>query len=148
MFFFLLLRPAYIVFLRHQLQARMPEQWAQMDTNGSFRLLVPKLYAARYHDEARYAARIQQVLVHGFPYNPYWREDRGIKGSLHDSIGIYLLSAVALLCGGNLTLTWVVAVALIGALWFLLFYAVFRTWSGRPDVAVPLARFSVLFADL
>jgi hypothetical protein len=147
-FLFLLLRPAYISVLRRRMQAADPAAWAQLPTTGRVALLLPSDIATRYHDEACFAARVQQILLHGAPFNPYWREDRQTITMLHDCVSAYLVAAVAFLCRGDLNRTWVVAVALIGALWFLLFYALFKEWCGRDDVAVPLALFSILFPDL
>ena len=147
-FVFLLLRPLYIVSLRRHLAATLPDVWAQLPTNGGFKLLLPGLIDTRYHDEALYAAKVQQVFLHKIPYNPYWKEEKNLGSWLQDSISFYILGGIGFLCGRDLTLTWVLAVALFGSLWFLLFHRVFRWWCGREDVAIPLALFSVLFPDL
>jgi hypothetical protein len=147
LFVFLLLRPVYISRLRARESARSPETWKRLTTNGSFNLLVPALVGTRYHDESLYAARVREVLLHGLPTNPYWPEDRGLGSWIHDCVSIFILSGFALLCGGNLTWAWAVAVAAVGAVWFLWFHALFHRWSGRDDVAVPLALFCILFPD-
>ncbi|MBI4057615.1 MAG: hypothetical protein HY399_08730 [Elusimicrobia bacterium] len=148
LFCFLLFRPAYMACLRHQMQVRLPQEWAQLSTNGSFALLVPQLFASRYHDEAHYASRVHQIFLHGVPHNPYWREDRSPGSWVHDSVCFYLLAGISLLFGGNLNLTWIFTTALLGALWFLLLHRVFWWWCGRHEVAIPLALFSILFPDL
>ncbi len=147
-FLLLLVRPLYIVSLRRGLEAGFPEYWAQLTTNGSPTMLVPALMGSRYHDEALYASRTRQVLVRGVPANPYVRGAHGVPQWFTDCVSHYLLAAPAALFGGNMTLAWPAAGALLGALWFLLFYRVYAWWSGRQDVALPLALFSISFPDL
>lgn len=146
-FFLLLFRPAYMARLRGQAEARMPEYWSKLPTNGRFRVPLPILAATRYHDEALYAARVRQILIHGVPRNPYWRDDPFAINWVKDCLPFYLLAAVAFAFGGDLTLAWTVSVALFGALWFLLAFVALRWWSGRDAVALPLALFSALFPD-
>lgn len=119
-----------------------------MPTNGSFALLLPELIGSRLRDESLYAARVNQVLLHGAPYDAYSTEGRqGLQWLHGDSLSTYILAGIAWLCGGNLNLGWAVAVALLGALWFALFYGIFKWWSRREEVAIPLALFSVFFPD-
>lgn len=110
-------------------------------------ILVPELMAMRYHDEALYASRVNQILIHGKPYNPYWREHRGLGDWLHQSIAMYAMAGFAVLAGGNLNLGWMLAAAVLGAAWFLLFHAIFFWWTRRSDIALPTALASILFPD-
>jgi hypothetical protein len=147
-FALLLVRPLGIAGLRAAAQRRDPDGWSRLSTNGSFTLLVPEAMTTRYHDEANYAARVHQILLHGVPSDPYWRDDRGAASWLPDCLALYLMAAPAALFGGNLTAAWIFAVAAVGTLWFLLFYRALRRWCGRDDVAVPLALFLTVFPDL
>jgi hypothetical protein len=145
-FALLLLRPAYIGALRSRMRADDPRGWAALSTNGRFRLLVPQLVSLRYHDEAFYAGCAREVLTHGRPYDHFWRG--GVGSWIQDSINLFVLAAVALPFGGDMNRAWIASVALLGAAWFLLFYRVFHWWSGKEEVALPLALFSILFPDL
>lgn len=142
----LLLRPAYIARLRDGLRNDDPRAWDALSTNGSFRLLVPQLSSFRYHDEAFYAGCAREVLTHGRPYDHFWRG--GVGSWIQDSLSLFALAAAALPFGGDMNRAWIAAVAALGAAWFLLFFAVFRWWSGKDEVALPLALFSTLFPDL
>ena len=147
-FCLLLLRPALIAALRVRATTTKSAAWAASPSNGRFRLLVPELFPTRSHDEAYYGARVNQILRHGYPRDPYWRDDVLLAGWLHDSLGFYILSAFAFLAGRDLTWGWALAVAALGAAWFLWFFAVFRWWSGRDEATLPLALVSVVFPDL
>ena len=147
-FLFLLIKPAYIAYLRHHVAVKYPEIWRDLPTNGRFRLLLPGLTSTLFGDQSQYSARVHQILLHGFPVNPYWREERGLHSWFHQFIPMYALAGVVWICGGDMNLGWIVAVAILGALWFLLFYHAFRWWSVRDDVAIPLALFSILFPDI
>lgn len=146
-FALLLLRPAYMVQLRRAEAARDPAGWAALATNGRFNLLLPQLTAYRYFDESAYAARVRQVLLHGLPYSPYWKEFRQWKHWLPGAFLYYPMAAIAWLTGGDLTVAWALAVALFGAVWFLFYFAVFRLLSGREDAALFFALLSALFPD-
>lgn len=142
----LLFRPAYIAHLRDALRRDDPRAWDALATNGSFRLLVPQLISFRYHDEAFYAGCAREVLAHGRPYDHFWRG--GVGSWVQDSLSLFALAAAALPFGGDMNRAWVATVAALGAAWFLLFFSVFRWWSGKDEVALPLALFSTLFPDL
>ncbi|MFI5351020.1 MAG: hypothetical protein ACHQ2Z_15865, partial [Elusimicrobiota bacterium] len=143
----LLVRPLDIVRLRGRMRRESPEAWAQLPTNGRFRLLLPYFTTNRYHDEALYASGVHEILRHGRPYSAYWPEKRGPDSWVQSSLGLYVIAGVAAVCGGDLNVAWCLTVALLGAAWFLLFYRVFLWWSGRKAVAYPLALFSILFPD-
>ncbi|MBI4424306.1 MAG: hypothetical protein HY554_11290 [Elusimicrobia bacterium] len=147
-FLLLLSRPVYTRWLRADLRRSAPESWAKLPMSGGYATLLPQLFINRWHDEALFAARVNQILLHGRSVNPYWREDRGDRSWLHACLPAYLVAAVAFACGGDLNLAWDLSVALIGVLWFLLFRGVFLWASGRDSVAIPLALFSVAFPDL
>ncbi|MFA6319210.1 MAG: hypothetical protein WC943_17490, partial [Elusimicrobiota bacterium] len=147
-FLVLMFRPAAIAVLRQSLAETSPAEWQSLPTNGSFAVLVPELMHSRWYDEANYAARVNQVLLHGAPYGPYWAELREPEHWLAGFLTYYILAAPAFLLSGDLNLAWLVSGALVGAGWFLLFHAVFRWWSGRDETALPLALFSVLFPDV
>lgn len=144
---FLLLRPLYIVHLRHELRREDPAAWAKLPTNGSFRFLFPEM-PNRYHDELFYASCAREVLLHGRPYDPFLPDARGLGAWIQNCIPSYIMAGVAALCGGNLNFAWLVAVALLGAGWFYLFYVVFLFFGGKAEVAFPLALFSILFPDV
>ncbi|MBI3554046.1 MAG: hypothetical protein HY077_16240 [Elusimicrobia bacterium] len=147
-FLSLWLRPLYAVHLRRQLRRDQPAVWDQLPSNGRFAFLLPQMAGSRYHDESTYAAPVHQILLHGVPYSPYWAGHKEFSSWTHDFIAQYLVAAPGLLCGGDITLTWLLAESILGALWFLFFYTVFRWWCGRREVAIPLALFSVFFPDL
>jgi hypothetical protein len=142
----LLFRPFYVARLRDRMRRDQPQAWEALPTNGRFHLLIPQLTAFRYHDEAFYAACAREILKHGRPYDPFWRE--GVGSWIQDSLDLLPLAAAAAPFGGNMNRAWVATVAVLGTAWFLLFYMVFRWWSRKDEVAVPLALFSVLFPDL
>ena len=133
-----LFRPAYTSLLRSRRAAP-----------SSFSLMVPQIFSNRFHDEANYAARVKQVLLHGRPVNPYLRDERGVRSWLHDFIVFYAMAVPAALAGGDMTRAWILSLALVNAAWWASFFLLFRWWTrGREDVAAPLAFFSVLFPDL
>lgn len=146
-FGFLLLRPLYVSYLRRAEAARAPQRWRTVSTDGSFAVLVPHLAGTRYFDESAYAARVRQVLVHGVPYTPYWREFRQVRHWLSGAIPAYFMAALGLVCGGDLNVAWVLAVALLGAGWFLLLWSAFARWCGRESVCAVLAVASTVFPD-
>ena len=146
-FFFLLLRPLYIAHLRAEMKRDEPAAWAQLPTNGRFSLLVPHLLSLRYHDEAFYASCVHEILRHGKPRNPFWPEEQGLGSWVQNSLSMYALAGLDLLCGGNMTAAWCLGVALVGMGWFVLYYRVLHWWSGKWEVALPLSLFSVLFPD-
>lgn len=147
-FLFVWLRPLYAAHLRRQAAAQAPEVWAREPMNGRFAVLLPELMGTRYHDEAMYAARVHQILLHGRPYNPYLRQERGPRSWLHQSLAMYVMALFGRLCGGDLNRGWILAAATLAALWFLLFYAAFAWWSGSAQAAGVLALFSILFPDV
>ncbi|MBI5623856.1 MAG: hypothetical protein HY924_08765 [Elusimicrobia bacterium] len=147
-FLILMFRPAYIAVLRAGGAEASPQEWVGVHTDGSFAVLLPELLHSRWYDEANYAARVQQVLLHDLPYSPYWAEFREPEHWLAGLLTYYILAAPAYLLGGDLNLAWLVTGALTGAAWFLLLHAVLRWWSGSDTAALPLALFSVLFPDV
>lgn len=147
-FLLLLVKPASIFWLRTRQQARVPAVWARGESAGRFAVLLPRLFTTRWHDEALYAARAAKVLSHGLPYNPYWREDRAMKDWIQNFPVFFIMAGFSLPAGGDMDRGWILAVAVLGALWFLLFYEILLGWSRRQEAAAPLALFSVLFPDL
>lgn len=143
-----LAKPLGIASLRGRLAASNPAAWDAVTTNGSFSTLVPHLFVGRYCDEALYAARVKQIFVHGVPYNPYLREDRSFAGWSSDFVSHYLVAAGVLVTGGGLRWGWPALTAVVAGLWALLFFSVFRRWSGKDEIAAPLALASALFPDL
>lgn len=143
-----LLKPLAVATLRARMASSQPAAWDALTTNGSFSTLVPHLFVGRYCDEALYAARVKQIFLHGVPYNPYLREDRSFAGWSSDFVSHYLVAAGVLVAGGGLRWGWPVLTAVLAGLWALLFFAVFRRWSGKDEVAAPLALASALFPDL
>ena len=137
-----------MVHLRSQMKAQSPAAWAAVPTNGRFNLLVPHLLNMRSHDEAFYASCVHEIFRHGKPRNPFWPEEQGLGSWIQNSVSMYALAGLALLCGGNMTAAWCLATALLGAGWFCLYYRVFYWWSSKWEVALPLSLFSVLFPDL
>ncbi len=146
-FVLLSLRPLYIAHLRERMRVEQPQAWASLTTNGSFKVLLPHLLTMRYRDEVLYSSCVRQIVLHGLPRNPWWPGE-GLGGWIQNSIALYLLAVPAFLTGGDMNRAWLVSVAVIGALWFYLFYRVFLGWSGKKEVAAPLALFSTLFPDL
>jgi hypothetical protein len=147
-FAFMWVRPVYTVHLRHQLRQQLPEFWQHWPSNGPFAFLLPQMAGNLYHDGALYAAAVHQIALHGLPVSPYFAGHSEFSSWSHDFISYYLIAGAGLLCGSNITLTWLMAQALSATLWFLLLHAIFLRWSGKESVAAPLALFSVLFPDL
>lgn len=145
-FAFFLIRPAAVVQLRHQ-AARSDPSWASNPANGRYAVLTPQVTGLRYTDEALYAARVNQVRLHGVPYTPYWREFRGVKHWLHEFLPYYLLAGAAATVGGDLNVAWTLLAAAVAAGWFLLWFALLRAASGRDDAALVPALFMSLFPD-
>lgn len=145
---FMLFKPAAMAVLRAREARRAPEAWARVPASGRFALLVPRLFAARFHDEALYASRAHRVLTHGFPYDPYWVEDRALKDWVQDFPVFYAMAGFAAVAGGDMNRGWILAGAVVAAAWLLFFDGVLFAWCGRRRVSVPLALFSILFPDL
>jgi len=147
-FAFMWARPLYTVHLRHQMRSELPELWEHWPTNGPYAILLPQMAGNLYHDSALYAAAVHQIALHGLPVSPYFGGRRDFASWSHDFIAYYLIAGAGLLCGGDITMTWLMAQALTAMLWFLLLHAIFLRWSGKESIAAPLALFSVLFPDL
>lgn len=145
-FAFFLIRPAAVVHLRHQ-AARNDPAWAAQPANGRYAVLTPQVTGLRYTDEALYAARVNQVRLHGVPYTPYWREYRELKHWLHEFLPYYLMAGAAAIAGGDLNVAWTLIAAAVAAGWFLLWFAVLRAAAGRDDAALVPALFMTLFPD-
>jgi hypothetical protein len=147
LFLLLIFRPLYASYLREKAAAADPAAWAAHPLNGRFSMLVPQLAASRVRDEVTYASGVQQIRVHGRPYSPYLREHRALHEWTMNFIPFYLVAAVGAVAGLGISWTWILAGALTGALWGLLFYLVFARWTDRPAVAAPLALFCGFYLD-
>lgn len=147
-FLLLLFKPASMSLLRAREAASTPASWQEGPSGGRFAVLLPRLFATRWHDEALYAARAAMVLRHGLPYDPYWREDRGLKDWIQGFPVFFAMAGFSLAAGSDMDRGWLLAAAVLGACWFLLFYEVLLGWSGKETAAAPLALFSVLYPDL
>ncbi len=141
-----LVSPVAVALLRRHLARELPQAWAAEPMNGRFSVLIPELVGARQREDAFDAARVKQILLHGRPYNPYAREERSLRSWLHRSLGMYILAGWAWACGGRLDLAWITLSAVLGALWFLFYWTTLSWWSGREDVAMPLAFLGALFS--
>lgn len=142
-----LVRPLLSRCLRARDARRDPAAWAENRANGRFAVLLPGLYGTRYYDESAYAARVHQVLLHGVPYGPYWREHRRLKDWYYELIPNYVLAGFAALCGGDLNVAWLLVVAVVAGGWAALWFWIFSAWCGRDSIAAVLALFLSLFPD-
>src|SRR5262245_51519815 len=72
----------YIRYLRNKTASLFPEKWEKYPLNGPTNLLVPWIVG----DVVIYPAKVNQVRVHGLPYDPYIRENRNYLSWLPDII--------------------------------------------------------------
>ncbi|MBI5245165.1 MAG: glycosyltransferase family 2 protein [Elusimicrobia bacterium] len=133
--------PLYMVFLRHRFARDLPMEWESVSNNGRFAYASSLLITAKNIEEGRYATKVRQAYLHGFPYDPYIG-DRSLKSWLFDCLAFYPLALFLIFTCGNLQWAWVLAHAVLGALWV---WGIYRVLRGPPERACLLPLLAAAF---
>lgn len=141
-----LLSPAYMIFLRQRFERHLPEEWAKVTNNGPFHYVSPLIVQTRNAEEGLYAIKVRQILMHGFPYDPH-TGDRSVKSWMFDCMMFYPLAPFIILAGGSLQAGWVLAHAILGALWVFFLYLFFSHYTKDPAPSIALAVACFFFID-
>ncbi len=140
-------RPLAVSFLRARAARSDPAGWARGPMSGRGAVLLPELFGTRLHDEALYAARARQVLLHGRPISPYGPARADDGSWLDDALEMYLTAGAIALAGGDVDRAWDILAPVLAAAWFLAIFLLLKRWTGRDDAAAPLALAAALLPD-
>jgi len=119
----------YIQHLRAKLWHEPPESWAATPYDGSTNLLLPWTF----EDQVHYAAKVNQIRIHGVPYNPFFADQRSLRSAMADGLCFYI---IALLSSPfkHLSTAWLYVSYALMVAWLLALYAFFRTHVARHPV--------------
>lgn len=137
--------PSRVQKLRRRLANQLPDQWAKVANNGPFRVVLPYKDLG-YTDEGLYLARSRQIVLHGLPYGP-WLGNRTLGSWVFDALMFYPAAAFIWAAGGNLTLGWTLAHAVVGCGWILMLFLVFRAHSKDEDYSLMFAALVFFFSN-
>jgi hypothetical protein len=136
----------YLHYLRSKYQKTAPEAFQKSPFNGDTNILVPWFLG----DETGYASKVNQIRIHGVPWDPYIRENRNLRSWLDDFIPLYLVAGLSLPFRHLATAWWVVAY-LFFVLWFWMLYTLLKKAYDRtpvrPSVIALAALLPLLFFD-
>lgn len=92
--------PGFMVPMRQRLARAMPSEWAAVVNDGSFLYASPYVLGNHLYEDGLVALRVRQVLLHGFPLDPYTCEKSRCSW-VFGAILTYAMAFFWLLAGGH-----------------------------------------------
>lgn len=123
----------YVDYLRKQHQIQAPEHWRTLPFNGSSNYLVPWVLG----ENELYAAKVNQIRLHGIPCDPFIQENRGFSSWIPNAVTFYAIALMSLPFD-RIQTAWVTIQYVMLLLWFLMLYGLFRKLIPSPRVVFPV----------
>lgn len=131
--------------LRGKFSRELPQEWEKVTNNGSFAYASPLLITARNIEEGRYAMKVRQAYLHGWPYDPY-TGDRTLKSWVFECLMFFPLVPFVWLAGGDIHRGWVFAHAFFGTAWVFSFFLMLRRFT-KHEASALLAAAGLFFLN-
>lgn len=122
----------YSDYLRKQHQTQSPESWRTLSFNGSTNFLVPWVLG----ENELYAAKVNQIRLHGFPYDPFIRENRDFSSWIPNAATFYAIALMSLPFE-RIQTAWITIQYAVLLVWFCLLVLVFRKMADSPRADFP-----------
>ncbi len=111
----------YVNYQRGKFRNSLPDQWEKLPFNGTTNFLIP---AVAMEAETPFS-KVNQIRIHGFPYDPYIKENRDFFTWILDAVNFYFLAILSLPFSRIQDAFIFISFGLLGV-WFPLLYIFFR----------------------